>query len=294
MKVLITGSQGQLGQCLLNEFSTHENVNVITCNKQQLDITNEQLVYEKLIDYQPDIVINTAAYTAVDNAEKNNQLAFRINAIAPKYLAKATEKISAVLIHISTDYVFDGEKLSAYTEADATTPQSIYGASKLAGEVEVVKHCTKHIILRTAWVFSEFGNNFAKTMLNLSNLEQLNIVADQMGGPTNANDIAKALFTICDEIMSNEHVNWGVYHFSGEPYCSWFHFAQQIFITAKGEGVIEQAPILNAIPTTQYPTPAKRPKNSKLDNSKIKNAFAIKPSDWRASLIGMTKFQTNR
>jgi dTDP-4-dehydrorhamnose reductase len=291
MKVLITGSQGQLGQCLVKAFSTHKNVILITCNKQQLDITDEQAVSAKLMGCKPDVVINTAAYTAVDNAEKESELAFSINALAPKYLAKATEKINAALIHISTDYVFDDEKSSAYTEADATNPQNVYGASKLAGEVDVVQHCTKHIILRTAWIFSEFGNNFAKTMMKLSHLEQLNIVADQIGGPTNANDIAQALVTICDGIISNKDVDWGVYHYSGEPYSSWFGFAQQIFIAAKDEGVIEQYPNLVAIPTTQYPTPAKRPKNSRLDNTKIKNAFAIQPSDWQASLINMTKFE---
>jgi dTDP-4-dehydrorhamnose reductase len=294
MKVLITGSQGQLGQCLVKAFSTHKDLTVITCNRQQLDISNEQAVFDKLIDCDPDIIINTAAYTAVDNAEKESELAFSLNVLAPKYLAKASEKINATLIHISTDYVFDGEKLSAYNEVDATNPQSVYGASKLAGEVEVVQHCTKHIILRTAWVFSEFGNNFAKTMLKLSHLEQLNIVADQMGGPTNANDIAQVLVTICDEIISNKYVSWGVYHYSGEPYCSWFDFAQQVFIRAKDEGVIGQAPNIHAIPTTQYPTQAKRPQNSRLDNSKIKNVFGVKPSDWQASLINMTKYKTKR
>jgi dTDP-4-dehydrorhamnose reductase len=291
MKVLITGSQGQLGQCLVKAFSTHKDVTLITCNRQQLDISNEQAVFDKLIDCNPDIIINTAAYTAVDNAEKEHELAFSINSLAPKYLAKASEQVNAALIHISTDYVFDGEKSSAYTEVDATNPQSVYGASKLAGEVEVVQHCTKHIILRTAWVFSEFGNNFAKTMIKLSHLERLNIVSDQIGGPTNANDIAQALITICEKIISNKKVDWGVYHYSGEPYCSWFDFAQQILRRAKDEGVIERSPNLNAIPTTQYPTPVKRPKNSRLDNTKIKNVFAVKSTDWQESLIDMTKFK---
>jgi dTDP-4-dehydrorhamnose reductase len=291
MNVLITGSDGQLGKCLIKAFADHKDVLVTACNKQQLDISNEQAVCTKLMDCKPDVVINTAAYTAVDNAEKESELAFSINALAPMYLAKSCEQINAALIHISTDYVFDGEKSSAYSEADATNPQSVYGASKLAGEVDVIRHCTKYIILRTAWVFSEFGNNFAKTMIKLSHLEQLNIVSDQVGGPTNANDIAQALVTICDEIICNKDVNWGVYHYSGEPYCSWFDFAQQIFLSAKEEGVMNQYPNLNAIPTAQYPTPAKRPKNSKLDNSKIKNAFAVQPSDWQASLINMTKYK---
>jgi len=291
MKVLITGSQGQLGQCLVKAFSTHKNVTVITCNRQQLDITNEQAVFAKLTICKPDIVINTAAFTAVDNAEKESELAFNINSLAPRYLAKASEKINAALIHISTDYVFNGEKLSAYNEVDTTSPQSVYGASKLAGELEVVQNCTRHIVLRTAWVFSEFANNFVKTMMKLSGLEQLNIVADQIGGPTNANDIARALVIICEKIISNNDVNWGIYHYSGEPYCSWFDFAQQIFITAKNEGVIDHSPNLKAIPTMEYPTPAKRPKNSRLDNTKIKNAFAVQPSNWQASLINMTKFE---
>ncbi|MEY8216166.1 MAG: dTDP-4-dehydrorhamnose reductase [Colwellia sp.] len=290
MKILITGSQGQLGQCLIKAFSIHKNVTLITCNKQQLDITNEEAVFTKLLSCRPDIVINTAAYTGVDKAEEERELAFSINALAPKYLAKASEQINAALIHISTDYVFDGEKLSAYNEFDTTNPQSVYGASKLAGEVEVVQYSTKYIILRTAWVFSEFGNNFAKTMIKLSHLEKLSIVDDQIGAPTNANDIAQALATICEKIISNENVNWGIYHYSGEPYCSWFDFAQQIFFKAMEEGAINQSPILNSIPTTQYPTPAKRPKNSRLDNTKIKCFFAVQSSDWQASLINMAKF----
>jgi dTDP-4-dehydrorhamnose reductase len=290
MKVLITGSQGQLGQCLVKAFSTHKNLIVITCNKQQLDITDEQAVFTKLFDCNPDIVINTAAYTAVDNAEKETELAFSINALAPKYLAKASEQINATLIHISTDYVFDGEKSSAYTEVDATNPQSVYGASKLAGEEAIKKICSKYIILRTAWVFSEFGNNFTKTMIQLAHLEKLNVVADQIGGPTNANDIAQTLVTISQNILSNKEVSWGIYHYSGEPYCSWYDFAQQIFAKAIEKGVIERSPSLNAIPTTQYPTPANRPKNSMLDNTKIKNAFAVQPSGWQARLIDMTKF----
>jgi len=292
MKVLITGSQGQLGHCLTRAFSVNKSANIIACNRQQLDITDAQAIAVKFSQCAPDIVINTAAYTAVDKAEEESELAFNINTLGPKNLAKAAQQINAVLIHISTDYVFDGDKSAPYSENDITNPQSVYGASKLAGEEAVKKNCSKYIILRTAWVFSEFGNNFTKTMLKLSHLEQLNIVADQLGGPTNANDIAQALVTICEQINSHKDVNWGVYHYSGEPYCSWFDFAQQIFTTAKAEAVIEQSPNLNAIPTVQYPTPAKRPKNSRLDNSKIKKTFSVQPSDWQASLIKMAKFKT--
>lgn len=292
MNVLITGSDGQLGQCLIQAFAIHKTANIIACNRQQLDITDAQAIAVKFSECAPDIVINAAAYTAVDKAEEESELAFNINALGPKNLAKAAEEINAALIHISTDYVFDGEKSAPYSENDITNPQSVYGASKLAGEQEVIKHCDKHIIIRTAWVFSEFANNFVKTMLKLAHLEQLNIVADQIGGPTNANDIAQTLVTICEQINSNKDVEWGLYHYSGEPYCSWFDFAQQIFTTAKAEAVIEQSPNLNAIPTVQYPTPATRPKNSRLDNTKIKNAFSVQPSDWQASLISMTKFKT--
>jgi dTDP-4-dehydrorhamnose reductase len=291
MNVLITGSDGQLGQCLIQAFAIHKYVNIIACNRQQLDITDAQAIAVKFSECAPNIVINAAAYTAVDKAEEESELAFNINALGPKNLAKAAQEINAALIHISTDYVFDGEKLAPYSENDITNPQSVYGTSKLAGEQKIIKYCDKHIILRTAWVFSEFGNNFAKTMIQLSHLEQLNIVGDQIGGPTNANDIAQALVSICDEIIRNKSVNWGVYHYSGEPYCSWFDFAQQIFLRAKECGVINQSPDLNAIQTTQYPTPAKRPKNSRLDNTKITNAFAIQTSDWQASLIDMSEFQ---
>lgn len=290
MNVLITGSDGQLGKCLIQAFVIDKTVNVIACNRQQLDITDAQAVAFKFNECNPDIVINAAAYTAVDKAEEESELAFNINALGPKNLAIATQKINAVLIHISTDYVFDGEKSAPYSEDDNTNPQSVYGASKLAGEQEVIQHCAKHIVLRAAWVFSEFGNNFVKTMLKLSHIEQLNIVADQVGGPTNANDIAKTLVTISNNIMNNKHTQWGVYHYSGEPYCSWFDFAQGIFAKAKEEGLLHETPSLNAIPTTQYPTPAVRPKNSKLDNTKINQAFGVKANNWQASLFNMNKF----
>ena len=294
MNVLITGSDGQLGKCLIQAFAIHKTVKVIACNRHQLDITDTQAVAVKFNEYEPDIVINAAAYTAVDKAEEERELAFNINALGPKNLAKAAQKINAALIHISTDYVFDGEKSAPYSEDDITNPQSVYGASKLAGEQEVIQHCAKHIVLRTAWVFSEFGNNFVKTMLKLSHLEQLNIVADQVGAPTNANDIANALVTIANTIVNKtetkKNIEWGVYHYSGEHYCSWFDFAQSIFAKAKDEGLLHETPILNAIPTTQYLTPAVRPKNSKLDNSKIKHTFGVQASNWQASLFNMSKF----
>ena len=294
MKVLITGSDGQLGQCLIQAFASYKNIELITCNRQQLDITDKQLVLAKVVESNPDVIINTAAYTAVDKAEEERELAFNINALGPKHLAKAAHVINAALIHISTDYVFDGENSAPYSEDDITNPQSVYGASKLAGEQEVIQHCAKHIVLRTAWVFSEFGNNFVKTMLKLSHLEQLNIVADQVGAPTNANDIANALVTIANTIVNKtetkKNIEWGVYHYSGEHYCSWFDFAQSIFAKAKDEGLLHETPILNAIPTTQYLTPAVRPKNSKLDNSKIKHTFGVQASNWQASLFNMSKF----
>ena len=291
MKVLITGSDGQLGQCLIQAFASYKNIELITCNRQQLDITDKQLVLAKVVESNPDVIINTAAYTAVDKAESEQALAFEINANGAQYLAQAAEAIKAPLIHISTDYVFDGENTEAYVETDLTNSQSVYGETKLAGEQAVQTFSSKHIILRTAWVFSEFGNNFAKTMLKLSHLNELKIVDDQFGGPTNANDIAKAIVCITMNINNTANEPWGIYHFSGEPYCSWFEFAQRIFNQAMHESVIERIPNLVPIPTTSYPTPAKRPLNSKLNNSKIQQQFGIKPSDWQSSLCEMKKFR---
>ncbi|MCG7496864.1 dTDP-4-dehydrorhamnose reductase [Vibrio sp. Of7-15] len=285
MRVLITGCNGQVGHCLVTQLSKRVNTTVLSLDKQHLDITDQEAVRSMVHEFQPEIIINAAAYTAVDKAESEVELSYAINRDGPKYLASAAQEVGAAILHISTDYVFEGNKVGEYYESDITSPQGVYGESKLAGELAVIENCEQHIILRTAWVFGENGNNFVKTMLRLgTDRNELSIVGDQCGGPTYAGDIAAALIQIAEAVVAEGSVEYGVYHFSGFPYVSWFEFAQAIFGAAEKHNVINLPPKLISIGTAQYPTPAKRPSNSKLDMDKISRAFSIKASDWQAAL----------
>ena len=192
---------------------------------------------------------------------------------------------STGMLHISTDYVFAGDKQGVYLESDPVDPQGVYGASKLAGEEVVAAKSPRHLILRTAWVFGEHGNNFVKTMLRLgASRDSLGIVADQFGGPTYAGDIAAALLKMAQQALQPGFSQWGVYHFAGEPHVSWFEFASAIFKVAGEQGVLAKLPELKGIGTADYPTPARRPANSRLDCGKIRQVFAIEPSNWQAAL----------
>lgn len=280
MKVLLTGCDGQVGTSLKNKLEA--SVELIAFKRKNLDITNEQQVKKMVLSIKPDIIINAAAYTAVDNAEDNEQLAYKVNRDGPKFLAQAAEEINASIIHISTDYVFDGLCETTYTELDPVNPQGVYGASKLAGEAAVKLACRKHLILRTSWVFSEYGGNFVKTMLRLATeRDELSIVSDQIGGPTYAGDIANAIISIVKQTNEISNEPWGLYHYSGSPHISWFEFACFIFEKAVEKELIEKAPVLNPITSDEYPTKAKRPKNSKLNCNKINSQFGIKESDWK-------------
>jgi dTDP-4-dehydrorhamnose reductase len=208
------------------------------------------------------------------------------------YLAKIAEKLNAVLIHVSTDYVFDGLQNKPYTENDIPAPKNVYGNSKLKGELAVQTFCKKHIIIRTSWVFSEYGNNFVKTMLRLAEQKnELSVVADQVGGPTYAGDIAAAIKNIINKIGTSTSIPWGIYHYCGSPYVNWFEFSETIFRAAIDQKVITKAPILKAIKTESYPTPAKRPAFSKLDCSKIASVFDISVSDWQSALNNLTAYK---
>lgn len=290
MKILITGCNGQVGHCLVKQLEGK--AEVLAVDKEQLDITDQAAVFSVVSEFVPDYIINAAAHTAVDKAEQEVDLSFAINRDGPMYLAEAAESCGAVMLHISTDYVFDGTGEAPYEESDAVGPQGVYGQSKLAGEQAVAKACAEHLILRTAWVFGEHGNNFVKTMLRLGqDRDALSIVGDQIGGPTYAGDIASALITMIDYIEKEGAPQWGVYHFSGMPYASWYEFAEQIFLAAKNKSVLTQTPNLTSIPTSAYPTPAKRPANSRLDCEKIDQQFGIKPSDWQASLDNIQAYK---
>ncbi|NKC17446.1 dTDP-4-dehydrorhamnose reductase [Pseudoalteromonas sp. S4498] len=291
MRILITGRQGQVGTCLTEKLSHEASFEVLALTKTELDITDQARVNEVVYDFSPNIIINAAAYTAVDKAEEQVQLAYGINRDGPSYLAKVSQQIGATLLHISTDYVFDGNKLEEYVETDATKPLGIYGQSKLAGELAVAEFCEKHIILRTSWVFGEYGNNFVKTMLRIGAVrEQLNIVGDQFGGPTYAGDIADSLIEIAKKIEKDNEIPYGVYHFSGLPQLSWYEFADFIFEQASAQGVITSKPILGKISTEEYPTLAKRPANSRLKVDKLTESFSIEASNWKAAMSDLKKY----
>ncbi|WP_135455720.1 dTDP-4-dehydrorhamnose reductase [Vibrio echinoideorum] len=285
MRILITGCHGQVGSCLTEQLANNENITILALDREHLDITSQDAVNAAVVGFQPTIIINAAAHTAVDKAEEEVELSYAINRDGPKYLAQAAQSIDAAILHISTDYVFEGNKAGEYVETDATNPQGVYGESKLAGEIAVVQACEKHVILRTAWVFGENGNNFVKTMLRLAESRNaLSIVGDQFGGPTYASDIANTLIKIAKRITQGDTVEYGVYHYSGLPHVSWFDFANAIFDIAVEQKVLAKKPSLTSITTDQYPTPAKRPSNSQLSTAKITKNFSIGASDWKAAL----------
>jgi len=283
-KILVTGANGQLGQCLQKISSQFEEFEFIFTDSETLDITNKEEVNDFFWQNAPDFCINAAAYTAVDLAETDIEKAFLVNADGTENLAEACAENNAQFIHVSTDYVFDGENNLAYTEEDFTNPLGVYGASKLAGDELALEVNPCSVILRTSWVYSEFGKNFVKTMLNLfATKEELNIVADQFGQPTNANDLAEAIM----KIIKSEKITPGIFNFSNLGRISWFDFAEKI-------AELSEAKIkLNAIETSQYPTPAKRPKNSVLDLDKISKTYAIQLKPWEESLEGCVQILQN-
>ena len=274
-KILVTGANGQLGQCLQKISSQFEEFEFIFTDSETLDITNKEEVNDFFWQNAPDFCINAAAYTAVDLAETDIEKAFLVNADGTENLAEACAENNAQFIHVSTDYVFDGENNLAYTEEDFTNPLGVYGASKLAGDELALEVNPCSVILRTSWVYSEFGKNFVKTMLSFfATKDELNIVADQFGQPTNANDLAEAIM----KIIKSEKITPGIFNFSNLGRISWFDFAEKI-------AELSEAKIkLNAIETSQYPTPAKRPKNSVLDLDKISKTYAIQLKPWEESL----------
>ncbi|CAI0881334.1 dTDP-4-dehydrorhamnose reductase [Serratia entomophila] len=277
MKVLLTGSKGQLGSCFCDRLPA--GWDVLATDSDSLDITDLARVKQVVADYRPDAIVNAAAYTAVDKAETESELAARINEQGPKNLAQAAAEAGCRLIHVSTDYVFDGQAKMPYREADVTNPLGVYGKTKLDGEIAVAGAHPEAIIIRTAWVFSEYGNNFVKTMLRLAkDRDVLGIVADQRGCPTYAGDIAQAIIDLLQR-----RAEGGVYHFCGDKEVSWSEFAEAIFAAAMAQGLLEKSPQVNGITTEQYPTPAKRPAYSSLDCEKIKTC-RIAPSDWHQAL----------
>ncbi|MEK8179017.1 dTDP-4-dehydrorhamnose reductase [Flavobacterium buctense] len=279
MVVLVTGSAGQLGQSLQFIAPNYPEIQFLFYTSKELDITNLgqcKLIFSK---HQPDFCINAAAYTAVDKAESEPEKAHLINVIGAKNLAEVCKELQTVLLHISTDFVFDGEKKVPYTETDLPNPTGIYGQTKLEGEKAIQNTWEKHFIIRTSWVYSPFGNNFMKTMLRLaSERDSISVVNDQIGTPTNAVDLATALIQIILTDNRQPTKNYGIYNFSNEGQCSWYDFAQKIF---EVNGISIN---LQPIATSGFPTPAKRPEFSVLDKTKIKNTFGLEINNWKGSL----------
>ena len=281
MNVLVTGSNGQLGSELkeLIQHSTFniENYDFYFTTSKELDITNHQIVREFIETNNINIIINCAAYTAVDKAESELELANKINHIAVKNLARLSNEFEIKLIHISTDYVFDGTNFKSYTEDDTVNPQSVYGKTKLDGEKAILEYNLKNsIIIRTSWVYSYYGANFVKTMLRLGKeKESLGVIFDQIGTPTYAKDLAKAILDIVPDIK-NEKV--ALYNYSNEGVLSWYDFAKEIMRMAKLDCKV------NPIETSDYPTPAQRPHYSLLNKSKIKEEFNLTIPFWKDSL----------
>lgn len=275
-KIIVTGGYGQLGQCLQklqDQYTLNFDFQFLTSS--DLDITNLDDVETFFAEAKPDFCINSAAYTAVDLAEKEEEKAYAVNSIGVENLAVACKKVQATLIHVSTDYVFDGETNVSYDEDNFTNPIGVYGNSKREGEEKALEANPKTIIIRTSWLYSEFSKNFVKTMLHLFKIkEELNVVADQYGQPTNANDLAEAIL----KIVETANPIYGVYHFSNYPETTWFEFAKKI---AEFSG---SAVKINPCTTEEYPTPAKRPKRSTMALDKIEKNFSIDLQHWENSL----------
>ena len=280
MVILVVGGHGQLGQALQSIEKEFPEETFIFTDSDTLNILNLQEINSAFEQFKPDYCINASAYTAVDKAESELQLAQAINVEGVENLATVCKTYQTVLFHISTDFVFDGSKKTPYTEQDIPNPKSVYGQTKLDGE-KVIQICTEqYYIIRTSWLYSKFANNFMKTMLRLATeRDTLSIVNDQIGTPTQAVDLAEVIMVIINYHKNHQYQpNYGLYHFSNEGQCSWFEFAEAIF--KKNDITIH----LNPIPTSAYPTPAQRPFYSVLDKSKIKNTFGIHIKKWEESL----------
>ena len=274
--ILVTGANGQLGKSIHRNSSNYPELKIVFTDVEELDITKTEEVNAFFKNHAFDYCINCAAYTAVDKAEEEVDKAFLINAKAAKNLAQACQTSEAVLIHISTDFVFDGSKRTPYTEEDTATPLSVYGKSKLQGEEYIQEIWNKHFILRTSWLYSEYGNNFVKTMLRLAETrDEISVVNDQIGSPTYAGDLASFLL----EIINKPSKDYGIYHYSNEGSISWYDFAAEIFKQHKT--AVRVVPI----PTSAYPTAAKRPEYSVMDLSKVKTIFGSTIPLWQQRVI---------
>jgi dTDP-4-dehydrorhamnose reductase len=281
-KVLVTGGTGQVGTALARAASAGA-FDLLLPPRADLDLASESSIDSWLGRQPVDAVINAGAYTAVDRAEEDEAAAWAINAAAPGRLAAHCSQLGIPLVHLSTDYVFDGSKDGFYVEDDATAPINVYGASKEAGERKVRSGCSRHLIVRTAWVMSPWSSNFARTMLRLgAERSELRIVDDQIGSPTGAIDIADILMRLTSRLIADPAAPVGTYHFVNEGEASWYDVATAIFEAAAAHG--RPVPALTPIPSSDYPTPARRPANSRLDTAKLRRDYGIEPRPWREAV----------
>ncbi|MRN67114.1 dTDP-4-dehydrorhamnose reductase [Brucella sp. 10RB9213] len=289
MKILVTGREGQVVQSLLEKAAQRPDLEVIALGRPELDLTKPDTVRGTIEAIKPDLVVSAAAYTAVDLAEDEQELAFAVNTIGAEAVAEASKNCGVPVIHLSTDYVFAGDADEPYAEIDATGPRSVYGRSKLEGERLVAHANPRHIILRTAWVYSPFGKNFVKTMLKLAETrDALSIVSDQWGNPTSALDIADAIIQAADHLAATPGFSaYGVYHLVGAGDTNWSGFARAIFDESARLGGPTAA--VTDIATADYPTKAARPMNSRLSTEKFQAAFGWSPPHWEASLALVMK-----
>ena len=281
MKILITGQHGQVSRELQQQLQT--SAQLIVLGRDGLDLANPDQIRQQVRSHRPDLIINAAAHTAVDQAESEPDAAFAINAIAPGILAEEAKTLGIALIHYSTDYVFDGSKPAPYTEADTPNPLGVYGQSKLAGEQAIAAVGGQYLILRTSWVYSSHGKNFLLTMRRLlQEKPHMRIVDDQIGAPTWAGTLAGITRTLIERWQAGEAGEWGVYHLTAQGHTSWFGFAEAIAEHLRAEG--KPCAELEAIPSSAYPTPARRPLNSRLDCSRLQQQWQVSLPQWQDAL----------
>ncbi len=286
MKILVTGSNGQLGKELTRQGEDFH-VTILPFDLPELDITDQRRVEETLSATRPDILVNAAAYTLVDQAEDEPEIAFKVNRDGPECLARICRDADIPMIHISTDYVFAGDRTEPYLEQDSIAPMGVYGRSKAEGEIRVQDCLNAHIIVRTSWLYGIYGNNFVKTMLRLGTEKPIiQVVSDQFGCPTRAADLAEAILRIAGKAKESGPEKWGIYHFCNAGVISWYQFAKEIFHLAEKYGY-RPVPTIVPISTDQYPVKAKRPAYSALNCHRIKKVFGIEQKHWSESLAAV-------
>ena len=286
---MVSGGQGQVGSALA-VLGTAQGLDLVALDRSDLDITDATSIAAAFEKYQPELLINAAAYTAVDKAESEPERAYAINEMATALLADACTAANIPMLHISTDYVFDGTKEGLYTEDDPVNPLAVYAKSKEAGERALRERLERHIILRTSWVFGLQGSNFVKTMVRLAkDRDCLTVVADQFGGPSSACAIAQALLTVAAQFEKAGFVAWGTYHFCQKPYVSWHQFAQAIVARANEIGLLNHPVNVAAITSSDFPTLVTRPKNSRLDCTKFETHFRLNYAEWPKDVSSIIK-----